>query len=522
MTPPPQAATLARAYSDVEIERELCRRSLIDYVQAAWEEVHPNDFHRNWHVDAIVEHLEACYRGEIRRLVMNVPPRMAKSTITSVMFPTWVWTKDPGARFLCSAYSNSLASRDGRRSRDVIRSRWYQARWGEDWQMQADQDVKSYYVNTEGGHRVSIPAGTGTGEGGDYVIVDDPHDVQEAESPTERRSTIRWWRESMPSRVEDPKETVWIIIAQRVHRDDLSAWAINSGLYEVLSLPMEYGEGPSQMTWEGADLTDPRTEEGALIDPERYPREEVEALKTSLGKVAASAQLNQNPRKRSGDFIAADKIETVEKPPERGVTRVIYIDKAATASPNASYSAWGMFHLTYEGVFTAERVQRGQWSPGVRDERLGEFVEWAEEKYGKFGFSIVVEQEPGSGGKESAQETARQFMGYRVYFDRPTGGKFVRADPFAARVDKGDVQMVEGAWNDEYVDELDAADPDERAANQVLDQMDISSGGYNWLVTHDPPVDPHTRHEDHDEVNTPEDSGGMFQGIPADEVQGTL
>jgi hypothetical protein len=156
-----------------------------------------------FHIEAIAEHLEAVSRGEIQDLVITVPPRSAKSLCCSVFLPTWMWTFAPASRWLTNSYAQSLSVRDALRSRRVIESRWYQRYWGHVFALAGDQDTKHRYDNTRGGYRIAASVGgANTGEGGDWLICDDPHNIVDAESALVRESTVRWWFEVMTSRLK--------------------------------------------------------------------------------------------------------------------------------------------------------------------------------------------------------------------------------------------------------------------------------------------------------------------------------
>ena len=175
-------------YDLVTVDRELCQRSLRDFIREAWHVVEPTTpFVPNWHLDAIADHLEAVTRGEISQLLINVPPGCCKSLMVSVFWPAWIWASQPDRRFLCVSYDEQLSIRDNRRCRDLVLSEWYQARWPE-VRLSLDQNAKTRYDTTSGGWRIGTSiGGRGLGEHPHYKIVDDPHKTKEAESDVERQ-----------------------------------------------------------------------------------------------------------------------------------------------------------------------------------------------------------------------------------------------------------------------------------------------------------------------------------------------
>jgi hypothetical protein len=245
------------------------------------------------HIDAIIDHLEAVSYGHIRRLLINVPPRHMKSLLVSVFWPAWEWTRWPERRFLYSSYAANLSTRDSLVCRRLIESPWYRARWGHIFVLTGDQNVKTRFENNRSGYRLSTSVGGSvTGEGGDRLVCDDPHKVDEVLSDSIRTATLDWWDTVMSTRVNDPKATAMVVVMQRCHQQDLSGHLLEQGDWEHLCLPAEY-EGPSRATSIG--FTDWRKEPGELLWPERFGRKEIDDLKVSLGSYGAAGQLQQRP-----------------------------------------------------------------------------------------------------------------------------------------------------------------------------------------------------------------------------------
>lgn len=277
-------------------------KSLRRYIREAWHVVEPaTEFVPGFHLDAIAEHLEAVTNGHIRNLLINVPPRHMKSLAVSVFWPTWEWIAHPERRWIYSAYALSLSIRDSLKCRRLIDSPWYQERWGDRYDLTADQNAKVRYDNNKTGYRIATSVdGLGTGEGGDRIVVDDPHSARDADSIAVRESTLTWWDETMSTRGNDPKTVAKVIVMQRLHEQDLSGHVLEQGGYEHLCLPAEY-EPTTMVT--GIGWSDPRREPGDLLWPERFGHDELAALKTSLGSRAAAGQLQQRPAPSEGGMF---------------------------------------------------------------------------------------------------------------------------------------------------------------------------------------------------------------------------
>src|SRR5580704_19108782 len=285
---------LKRRFLLDEIDAECALRRLREFGQQAWPIVEPSTpFVPGWHVDAIIEHLEAVSSGQIRNLLINVPPRHMKSLLVSVLWPAWEWILHPERRWLYSSYAASLSIRDSVKCRTLIESPWYRSRWGHIFSLTSDQNAKTRFDNNRSGYRLSTSVGGSvTGEGGDRIVCDDPHNVQEVASDTVRKSAIDWWDVAMSTRVNDPKTSAMVIVMQRCHQRDLSGHLLEKGNFEHLCLPAEY-EGPGRTTSIG--YFDPRTELGELLWPERFGHKEIEELKINLGSYASAGQLQQRP-----------------------------------------------------------------------------------------------------------------------------------------------------------------------------------------------------------------------------------
>ena len=284
----------------IEIEAERARRSLTLFVHLAWHVQVPRPLEWGWHLELLCARLETVARGEIRRLLVNVPPRHGKSLITSVFFPAWVWTSDPGVRFLCGSYSLDLAVRDSIETRRLISSACYQERYGHVYGLSADQNEKDRFHNTHGGQRLAVaPGGGATGEGGDIVLMDDVHRIEDAPSDSIRQRAVDWATGPMRSPADDPRSGAYILIGQRVHERDVFGHLLErGGVDDHLCLPAEFEpDHPHRVS------DDPRKQAGELLWPERFGPEEIDVLKRDLGSYAYAAQFQQRPAPATGGIF---------------------------------------------------------------------------------------------------------------------------------------------------------------------------------------------------------------------------
>jgi hypothetical protein len=290
------------------LEREMVRRGgLKEFQRLAWPTMRPGTpLVGGWHLDLVNEFVQAWVRGDFQNGVINVPPRMTKSYTASVSAPCWAWTEDPWLQFLTASYRDDLSTRDAVRSRRLINSQWYKERWGDEFSLFYDQNRKTFYENDKGGYRLAQSvAGGSTGEGGNRIIVDDPHNVGRAESDTERSNALFWWDEEMTSRLNDQTKDGKLIIMQRLHERDLTGHVLDKDLeYMHLCLPMEFVPDRRCVVDLGHKvLADPRTHDRELLDPVRFPERVVRKMELEMGPYSAAGQLQQDPKPREGGMF---------------------------------------------------------------------------------------------------------------------------------------------------------------------------------------------------------------------------
>lgn len=274
------------------------------FVEHAWSTVEPaRPFIPTMHVDAIAEHLQAVADGQIARLVISIPPGHTKSTLASVMFHPWVWTRDPVKRFISTAYGGvpNPSTRDAIRARALIESPWYQETFRPDWRMRPDRNLIQHYENTRTGYRLSFTVGSGTGLRADVQMVDDPLSVSKQDSTAELERVLFWWDHLMSNRVFDPLHSARIIIMQRLSERDLAGEMLARGGWEHLCLPSLFE--PDKRCVTSIGWTDPRTVEGELLFPALYPQSVIDQARKDLGERGFSAQHQQRPSPATGGIF---------------------------------------------------------------------------------------------------------------------------------------------------------------------------------------------------------------------------
>ena len=169
---------------ELQAEVDECRE-LAPFIRRAWPTIEPGTpYLHNWHIDAIAEYLEAVTRGEIKRLLINMPPRYMKSIAVSVMWPVWEWTLHPWKRWMFATYSGSLSEDHSIARRTVLQSPWFQERWGSKFRLTNDL-IKELRNDSRGIMTATSFGGSATGKGGNRVVCDDPHNPKKALSDVE-------------------------------------------------------------------------------------------------------------------------------------------------------------------------------------------------------------------------------------------------------------------------------------------------------------------------------------------------
>lgn len=278
------------------------KRSLKAFLPLMWQVVEPGTRYRgNWHIDAMCEFLESVTAGEIKRIVINIPPGHMKSRCVTVGWPCWEWISKPHLRYLCASYAQSLADDHNGERRAIVKSDWYQRHWGNVVEIRKDDDSKTSFSNTARGRMMSTGVGgTATGKGGERLIVDDPLNPKQADSDKERESAELWFRRTLPSRLRNEETGAIVVVMQRLHERDTSALAIEQG-YTHLCLPAEYDPSRSKVhIVKGKPWKDPREDKGDLIWPERMGRDAVDRMKVALGSYAYAGQYQQSPHPEGG------------------------------------------------------------------------------------------------------------------------------------------------------------------------------------------------------------------------------
>jgi len=458
----------------------------------------PRGYRVNWHHKLLASYLERFARGEIKRLILAAPPRTGKSELVSLRMPAYILGREPSAKIIAASHTDLFARSWSRKIQRLITTPNFRAlfpetriqslvagseRWGQEWK----QTERQFDLVGHGDNYLCLGrGGAAAGVGADYILVDDPYrSRKDASSARVQDDTWEWYNDDLRTRLDGDGGIC--IMATRWHERDLTGLLLaeeaedeTGEKWEVLILPAiadgdlhpldprKDGETLWPWRWGG------RRDDISQAELEQRARKVLEERR-ARNPYGFDSLYQQTPKPKKGEFFMPERIEIVDKPPAARQKTVRYWDKAGTEG-GGKYTAGLKMSLLKDKSYLIENLTRGQWSAFRREENLKAIAQTD----GK-AITIIIEQEPGSGGKESFEASAKNLAGWSVRKDPPTGDKAVRAEPFSAQVEARNVKMLRGDWNEAYVNELRAfrASPPHGA---FTDQVDASSGAFNHLA----------------------------------------
>lgn len=420
------------------------------------------------HCDLFADVLERVAAGELKRLIVLLPPRHSKSELVSRLFSAYYLKRNPTHFIGLNSYAADLAFTLSRSARQN-----YIACGGRVRDNVAA--VKHWETPEGGGMWASGVGGPITGKGFHLGIIDDPiKNAEEAASEVIREKHKDWYSSTFYTR-QEPDAAI-IVIQTRWNEDDLTGWLLSEETqgekpenWHVVCLPAIAEEPPSNIPITCTLEPDNRPI-GEALCPDRYDETKLEKIRARIGEYHFGALYQQRPTAKQGLFFHVDKFGDFVDAAPANAKKAFGWDKAATAG-GGDYTAGVKISKDSEGIFYIEDVIRGQWDTAARDRTIRQTAELSGRSCKHIG-----EQEPGSGGKESAQNFIRLLSGFSVTTEPATSAKEVRADPFSSQVNAGNVRIVRGSWNKAYIDELRAF-----PHGKHDDQVDGSSLAFNKL-----------------------------------------
>jgi predicted phage terminase large subunit-like protein len=409
-------------------------------------------------------HLAEVMRGNIKRLLITLPPRNLKSLSASVAFPAWVLGKDPSKRIICVSYGSDLATDLSNKHRQVINSGWYKDLFPA-MRIDPKKNTQTEVRTTKGGYRLATTVdGALTGRGGSIIIVDDPLKASDATSEASRLRVKTWYDQTLLTRLDNKKEDAIILVMQRLHEDDLAGHVLGQDDWVHLCLPAICDEPMSVRVGPNEYHT---RREGDVLDPDREPIEVLERFRRSMGSAAFSAQYQQQPIPVEGNLVRWRWFSSYDTPPKKSYQYKLVQswDTASKSHELADYSACITAMVGKNDIYLLN-VYRGRLEyPELKKKILELRKSW--------GAETVLIEDKGS-GMGLLQDLRRD--GLLAIPIKPEGDKIVRMSTCSAKIEAGHVYLPNGAgWLHDFKPEL-LAFPN----GKHDDQVDALSQLINW------------------------------------------
>ena len=462
--------------------REQTKDSFYTFFQLFWDTVSDGKTgYFNWHVKYLCDQLqilaERVFNNEARKydLIINVPPGSTKTTICSIMFPAWIFSRMPSARIICASINNDLAERFSTKTRMILTSELYRKSFPE---VQLERRTRTRLWTTEGGERQSFGlTGNVTGQHAHFIIVDDPINPMMALNDKALAATNEWMDTTISTRriITDKVLTPTILIMQRLHQNDPTGYWLNkqgtSGTVKHICLPAEL-HSDTKVKPPGLR----KYYQGHLLDPVRFGLPFLTEMRDKLGEYAYACQYDQSPIPRGLGFFDTAQIRCMNAPPRDSFVQLCrFWDKAASVG-KGDYTAGVLMGRTQNNDFWVLDVIRGRWNSSEREAVIRATAEQDGEHV-----LVGLERERGSGGLDSRNMTIRNLAGFSVKTAPITGTKEQRADPFSTQVNAGNVLCQVASWNKDYLEELQYF-----PFGTHDDQVDASAGAFRFVLEYKP------------------------------------
>lgn len=455
----------------------LLRNDFYSYVQRVFYELGNEKFIPNWHLEVLCDTLERARRGEIKRLIINVPPRSLKSIVVNVAYSTWLLGHNPKERIVSVSYSTELAEKFARNSKIVMESEWYRRIFPRTVISKNRSTPGDFDTTAQGGRYTSSVDGTMTGRGGNVIIIDDPIKPSDVSSEAALTKVNDWYKNTMLSRLDDPQNGTIILIMQRVHEDDLTGYLLeNSTDWTHIKIPEV---AMTDETWTVGSKVFHRAM-GRPLNPSRMPMEIIESKRRELGTYVWSAQYQQEPCPLEGGIVKESWLHYYTKKQAENIDPIKYCriflswDTANKAGTTNAYSACCVVLMTRENnefKYYLLEVVRGKWEmPELIRQVIDIYNKWRYEKGGGGLVKLLIEDK--ASGTQLIQMLSAQKDGSGYRFDvepvKPDADKTSRLMGVSAYIENGTLQFPqeEPDWWTEFKKEL-LSFPGSRYKDQV-------------------------------------------------------
>ncbi|MBN8512059.1 MAG: phage terminase large subunit [Rickettsiales bacterium] len=332
---------------DKKILAALLRKDFSSFIHKVFNTINPGTLYRsNWHIDLIADYLENVRLGGIKRLIINMPPRALKSVCVSVAWPSWLLGQNAAYRILAASYSSTLSTKHSLDSRLVVSSEWYRNLFPKTI-LSKKHNQKTKFLTTQNGFRFATSVGGSvTGEGGDFLIIDDPHNPSQINSKKLRHKAIDWFEQTFVSRLNDQSKGAIILVMQRLHHQDLSAHLLNLGGWELLKIPAIAKEKITYLI-SAKKYIYPKEN---ILNKSRDSLEYLGNIEKEIGTKNYLAQYLQEPAEDNSSLLQEQDIHFYQSLPKQFEHYILSWDTAIKTNDSSDYSVgtcWGLFASQY-------------------------------------------------------------------------------------------------------------------------------------------------------------------------------
>jgi predicted phage terminase large subunit-like protein len=438
----------------------------------------------SWHYDLLCEYLTAVKQRTVRRLIINVPPRTAKSTIATICFPCWVWANDPSQNFLSASYSLDLSTEHSVMRRNLLQSGWYRRMWGDKFSLSGDRNQVAQFMNDRRGQMIATSiGGTTQGRGCDIAILDDPVSPDQALSDAERRTANNWIDNTLRSRLNDPSTGAIVLVMQRLHELDPTGYLVEQepGLWAHLPIPLE-AEQTEIWKFPISGILIQR-DVGGILMPSRFTEQTVEELKRH--RLRWAGQYQQRPTPMGGNMIKRREVryyggmdsasgQPDERLPATFDIKIISVDCAFKDAATSDYVAIGVIGVKGRKRYVLNVVNAHLDAAATEAE-----IRRQRDVHRPVG-AVLVEDK--ANGPAVVQRLRMNVHG--VIEINPEGGKTARMFAAAPEWQAGDWYVDRNAaWTEPFIEQITTF-PNGRHD----DQADMMTQASAWLLRRDIPT----------------------------------
>lgn len=436
----PEDAKLTKA-----LALKVARLDFTTFAMRAFVELEGHQLMDNWHIGAIAHELTQIENGDNRRLIVTMPPRFLKSFMISVAWPAWLLGHDPRKKLICASYAQTLSEDFSHATKRLLQSTWYKALFPKT-RLDPKRTSRPMLMTTKGGYRIATSTqGALTGRGGDIIIIDDPVKAADAHSETMRDSVRNWYLSTVSSRLNDPKRGAIVLVAQRLHQQDLPGHLLEHGGWRELCLPM--------VEWKDRTIDLPRglsvnREAGHFLHEKRIGEAEITRIRLEMGDRDFEAQYNQRPMPPGGTLFKLEWLKRYEKRPPPHQTELIMQswDTAYDIQEQHDYSVCTTWAISGQQYYLLDVFREKLEFPELERAVINLRKKW--------NAGLVVVERAGS-GISLYQNIARRNPSHWLKHLGPQRSKVDRASQQTPKFERGEIHIPNAAsWLEIFEKEL--------------------------------------------------------------------